>query len=212
VPTPDQLAAARSLVNWRNLEFDSARARLTARGMRLDFGAIAKGYAAEAAVRELERQGTPSCLVSIAGDVFAGDLPPGSSSWRIAVQSGQVRTMDAPPAGPPSADNWIELHQAGCSTSGDTEQVITVGGVRQAHIIDIRTGLGSPRRASVTVIAPHGWQSDALATAIYLLDEPAAQHLLSFYPGCRAIIYEPDGDHLRNREINSAAVRMSAIR
>jgi thiamine biosynthesis lipoprotein len=183
--------------------------------MKLDFGAIAKGYAAECAVRTLEHQGTPRCLVSIAGDIFAGDPPPGSLGWRVVIQSGQAAEST-----PAHADDWLTLHQAGCSTSGDVEQVITAGGKRQSHIIDIRTGFGSDRRRSVTVVAPRGWQSDALATTLYLLDDDAAQRLLNLYPGTHAIIFDrvqaddqDDGNaHIRRREMSSAAVRISAIR
>lgn len=202
-PDPAKLREAAALVDWRLIELDGSRARLARRGMRLDFGGIAKGYAAECAVRELKQRRAPRCLVSVAGDVFAGDPPPGKRGWRVAVQSGQHGS---------GVDDWIELSDAGCSTSGDVEQVVDVANTRRAHIIDLRTGLGSERRASVTVVAPHGWQSDALSTILYLSDEAAGQEVLNHYPRTRAIVYERGGDQVRRREINSAAERMSEMR
>ncbi|MBU6414551.1 MAG: FAD:protein FMN transferase [Planctomycetes bacterium] len=205
------IANAIHLVNWKHIEISGDQVRLLTKGMKVDFGAIAKGYAAECAVRELSRHCVPRSLVSIAGDVFAGSPPPGSKGWHVAVQAGQSPTADSQ-----IADAWIELSDAGCSTSGDVEQVITVGGRRQSHIIDIRTGRGSDRRRSVTVIAPTGWQSDALATILYLIDDAQAQRILDRHPGTRAIIFdriESNGQvQLRKREIKSAAVRMSETR
>lgn len=204
------LAAARQLVNWRHIESSDHQARLLHKGMKLDFGGIAKGYAAESAVRELTLQGSPRCLVSIAGDVFAGDAPPKSDGWAVQIESGQHTEAAT------HADGSILLVQSGSSTSGDVEQVITSGSTRQSHIIDIRTGRGSDRRRSVTVIACTGWESDALATIFYLLDDDECQRIIDQHPGTRAIIFdrvEHAGQvQVRKREITSTAVRMSAIR
>lgn len=203
LPESTEVEKSRALVDWRQIELDGSKARLAKTGMKLDFGGIAKGYAAEAAVRTLARQGLGISLVSIAGDVFAGDAPPGAAGWKVAVVSGQSGAK---------ADDFLWLVQAGCSTSGDVEQMIQNGSTRQSHIIDIRTGMGSEKRKSVTVVAPSGWQSDALATVLYLVDDAEGQKVLDGFAGTRAILYERVGDEVKRREMRSAAVQMSDTR
>jgi thiamine biosynthesis lipoprotein len=207
MPEAASVRRATSLVDWRKVEVQGSHARLTHAGMALDFGGIAKGYAAQAAVETLTEYGVPISLVSIAGDVFAGDPPPGKAGWNVAIVSGQGTGQDHR-----TPDEFVLLSRAGCSTSGDVEQVIQNSGIRQSHIIDIRTGRGSDHRKSVTVLAPCGWQSDAIATVLYLLDDASGQKVIDAYPEARAIIYERVGDSVKRREIRSAAPRMSTMR
>lgn len=206
-PEAASVAQARSLVDWKMVEVQGSQARLTKAGMALDFGGIAKGYAAQLAVETLAEHGIPISLVSIAGDVFAGDPPPGKAGWRVAIVSGQGTSQDHN-----QADEFVLLARAGCSTSGDVEQVIQNSGTRQSHIIDIRTGRGSDHRKSVTVLARYGWQSDAIATVLYLLDDVSGQKVIDAFAGTRAIIYERVGDSVNRREIRPTAPRMSTMR
>ena len=87
LPDADRVARARAAVGHALVEFDSSdhRVRLTAPGMRLDVGAIGKGFAADEALELLEREGIHRALVDAGGDVVASDAPPGSSGWRVAV-------------------------------------------------------------------------------------------------------------------------------
>ncbi len=171
---PDQavLASVMSSVGWRNLVIDdSGRVVLQRQGTRLDLGGIAKGYAAQRAVDLLTRAGTPRCMVALAGDVVVGDPPPGAIGWRVAVGSGREGGMDQTEA------LEIVLSQAAVSTSGDAAQWVEIQGVRYAHILDPRTGLGSTRQRSATVVArgrggiSGGTRADALSTACFLTCE-----------------------------------------
>ena len=85
LPTPEVLQDARARVGWESLLLDpSARTvSLQRADMRLDLGGIAKGYAAERAVRTLKDHGVPRCLVAMSGDIVVGDPPPGETGWRI---------------------------------------------------------------------------------------------------------------------------------
>ncbi len=116
-------------VGWRNLVIDKSRrtAELKVDGMQLDLGAIAKGYAADEALKTLRRLGVKRALIAVSGDIVAGDAPPGMRGWKIGLQ----------PAGAE-----ILLRNGAVSTSGDTEQAREIGGVRYSHIIDPSTGLG----------------------------------------------------------------------
>ena len=138
---------------------------------RLDLGGIAKGYAAQRAVDVMKRMGAPSCLVAIAGDVVAGEAPPGTKGWRVGLATGREAAGEAP------TDGVVLLANMAVSTSGDAAQTVELGGVRYAHIVDPRTGLGARLRRSASVVAERGEIADALGKAGYLLGVEESRRL-----------------------------------
>ncbi len=157
LPSPLDLAEALRHTGYRNLHLGDHTLRLDLEGMQLDLGAIAKGYAADEALRLLRTRGFPQTLVAASGDIAIGDAPPDKPGWQIAVESLTSRTL--------------LLHNAAVSTSGDTEQYVEIGGVRYSHIVNPATGNGLTRRIGVTVIADKAIDSDALATAASVVTE-----------------------------------------
>ena len=145
-------------LGWRNLVVDKRHRTVTLKltGMQLDLGAIAKGYAADEALKILRSLGVKQALIAVSGDIVAGHAPPGTPGWRIALE----------PAG-----GEILLRNAAVSTSGDTEQSRLIGGVRYSHIIDPKTGLGLKSSIAVTVVARRGLEADPIATAVSVTGE-----------------------------------------
>jgi thiamine biosynthesis lipoprotein len=174
-PEAVQVDAARAAGGYRKVRLDGEHRTVTLdlAGIEIDAGGIAKGYAADEAVRVLRDRRLPSALVAIGGDVAAGDPPPGEPAWRVAIP----RLADAG-AGASADPFWIPLVNASVSTSGDAEQWMTVGGVRRSHVVDPRTGWPLTGRASTTVVAPRGIDADALSTAIGIVDRQAGEALL----------------------------------
>ena len=88
LPDPDELARARALVGYDKIRLDAKErtVQLTVSGMLLDLGAIAKGYAVEAALEVLRRYGLTRALVAASGDIVAGDPPPGARGWKVAIE------------------------------------------------------------------------------------------------------------------------------
>ena len=157
--------------------------RLIASGMRLDLGAIAKGYALDEALAVLENQGTPRALVSGGGDMVVGEAPPGEPGWKVA-----VAPLDVSEA-PPSRTVW--LRRASLCTSGDVFQHVEIDGVRYSHIVDPRTGIGLTDHSLVTVIAPRGITADALSTAASVLGPSAGIRLVESVSGADGFIVRP---------------------
>ena len=178
LPSAEEIAAARDLVGWQHVLLDRAHrtVQLTKPGMKLDLGGIGKGYADDAAIAELKRQGIRSALVEAGGDIALGDAPPGTAGWRIEIPNAAHK------GSPPE----LLLHNCGVSTSGDTEQFVEIGGKRYSHIVDPHTGIGLTNRIEVTVIAPNATTSDGLSTAISVIGEERGKLLAKHY---RAQIY-----------------------
>lgn len=174
LPESARVDSARSLVDWRLLELDSARrtVRFGRPGMQLDLGGIAKGYILGQALGVLRQHGAAAALIEAGGDIVLGDPPPGRDGWDIG--------LDGSDPGP--------LSGVAIATSGTGEQFVEIGGVRYAHLVDPRTGLGLTHPAQVTIIGPDPAVADALATALAVLGPGAESGILAAFPGYRAVI------------------------
>jgi thiamine biosynthesis lipoprotein len=182
LPTPEELATARSAVGWQKLRLDARTRTVTmlVPNMRLDLGGLGKGYAADAALRVLKDRGITHALVAASGDIAIGDPPPGQPGWKVGI-SGMGGGTNAPV-------QTVLLHNAGTSTSGDTEQHIEIGGVRYSHIVDPATGLGMTNRIQATIIAPDATTTDSLDTTVCLLGVTNGLALVESWPGAAALV------------------------
>lgn len=188
LPRPDLLRAARQRVGWQKLHLDPRHhtARLDVEGMRLDLGAIAKGYAVDAAMSVLAANGIHSALVSGGGDLAVSAAPPGRTGWQIELAP--LDLTNSPPA------RFVLLQHAALATSGDVFQHVEIDGRRYSHIVDPRTGLGLTDHSLVTVIAPDCTTADSLATAVSVLGPDPGLRLIRGRHGVEArIIRAPDG-------------------
>lgn len=189
LPTEAELMRVRELINWRNLALTSTsparggEAMLLRPGMSLDLGGIGKGYAAQRAVEHLTLLGYPRCLVSLAGDVVAGDPPPGSAGWKVEIR-GERAEGDSLAV--------LLLRNAAASTAGDSEQFVEIAGRRYSHIVDPRSGLGSERRVMATVVAPRGEIADGLDTAACLLAAEEVERFIEGFEGAACLLAEQD--------------------
>jgi FAD:protein FMN transferase len=184
LPRPDRLSEMRARVGYTNLVLDpkNRSALLRVPEMRLDLGGIAKGFAADEALKTLREQGVARALVAAAGDIALGDPPPGSPGWKVEVDSGDT---NAP-------SKVLLLSRAGVSTSGDLFQFLEIDGVRYSHIVDPHTGLGLTNSAVVAVIAPNGMTADALATAVSVLGPTEGLRLIKSTPRTAVRIVSED--------------------
>lgn len=149
-------------------------------GMALDAGGIAKGYAADEALAVLSARGIHSALVAASGDLALSDAPPGTTGWRVGVDS-----LDSARA---SFTKVLNLANAAVSTSGDTEQHLDANGQRYSHIINPKTLMGLTSPVTVTVVARRGITADSFATALSVLGPEAALQFADRMPGIAALI------------------------
>ena len=180
MPDPDKLAAARALVGWKNVVLDEKAhtVQLLKKGMQLDLGGIAKGYAADEAQAVLKKQGVTRALVAAGGDIAVSGPPPDADGWKIAIAP---LKEDATTDGP-----TMTLHNAAVSTSGDVEQYVVIDGKRYSHIVDPKTGIGLVGRMSATVVAPHGVLADSHTKIVAVLGPEKAFPILEKEDGVSA--------------------------
>jgi thiamine biosynthesis lipoprotein len=188
LPSDDARTAAQHASGFKHLRLDPVGRTVTLLRphMALDLGGIAKGYAAQAALTVLAQHGITCAMVAASGDLALGDPPPGKTGWKIELNPFGSTT------GTPLT---LIVAHAGVSTSGDTEQFVTLNGVRYSHIVDPATGLGLTRPTAVTVVAQHATLADALATACSVLAPAAAQQLADHSAeSVRVIVHQRNAD------------------
>ncbi len=181
LPSAEQIARAQASVGWRKLKLDPRQrtVTLTVPHMQLDLGGIAKGYAADNALRVLREHDCPRALVAASGDIAVGEAPPGRKTWRVAIGAPQERTN--------LSAHSLQLRNAAVSTSGDAEQFVAINGQRYSHIVDPRTGIGLMNQDQVTVVGRRATDTDALATAASVLGESRGLPMIESQPGLEAL-------------------------
>jgi len=186
LPDAKKLAEARALVGWQNVRLDKEKrtVQLLKRGMQLDLGGIAKGYAADEALVVLNKHGIDRALVAAGGDIAVSGPPPGADGWKIAIAT-------LPGEKDPGR---LLLHHAAVSTSGDAEQFVEINGTRYSHIVDPRTGIGLTTRMSVTVVARHGIDADSLTKVVAVLGPEEGIKIIEAHEGASARLVRKKGD------------------
>lgn len=189
-PSPEQLAAARALVDRDGLKLspDGKKARLLKPGMSLALGGIAKGYAVDLAVAAIRRAGISAALVDAGGDIYALGSPPRRARWLVGVRDPAKPGEILPKA--------LAVRDRAVATSGDYLQFGTVKGHRYSHILDPRTGRPVEQMASVTVVAPDATTADAYATAASVLGPRNAIAFGEKHPGVEFLVIYRDGERL----------------
>ncbi len=166
MPTREQLNSAKERTGFQHLELDASNRTITKKidGMLFDLGGIAKGYAADEALKILREGGFPRALVAASGDIVVGDAPPNEEGWRVGIETLELDT---------ELKNLqvVLLENKAISTSGDTRQYVELNGSRYSHIVSTKTGLGLTERIGASVIAPNAVTSDTHATIVTLLGE-----------------------------------------
>ncbi len=170
------------------LDRPARRARRLA-PVSLDLSGIAKGFGVDQLARCLVRHGIDRYLVSIDGEIRAGNPKPDGAPWAVAVERPDRHARDA--AG------VIELTDRAIATSGDYRHWVDVGGTTVSHTMDPRTGRPLANRlASVSVLAEDCILADAWATALMVLGEVDGPNLAS-ERGIDALFMVREGSGLR---------------
>lgn len=185
VPAQDELQAVLDNIGIENIEQDGNAVTLK-NGAQLDFGGIAKGYAAEKCAALLQTAGVEAALLSLGGNVQTIGTKPDGSQWAVGI---------ADPAQPAQAIATLRFTGSlALVTSGGYQRYFEEDGVRYHHILDPETGMPAQSGlASVTVLAESGTLADALSTALFVMGLDAAAQFWRSSDDFEAIFITDDG-------------------
>jgi thiamine biosynthesis lipoprotein len=190
LPSQQQLAEGLKLVNASRIELDATKgtAYLPVVGMKVNLGAIGKGYAAKIAVDVMSELGIERAAISTGGDIYLlGQKTIGP--WIVGIEH------------PRETSRYIEQFVAGdmaVATSGDAKRFIVRSGKRYGHILDPRTGMPAMDCQSVTIAASDPAVADAYATAVFVMGPEAGMNWVEAHEGIESLIINAKGDITRS--------------
>lgn len=182
IPSPQEIKEALSLVGYEKIKIlpEGDVVRFKQKGMQIDLGGIAKGYAVDRAIEALRKNGIRRALVNAGGDLYALGNGPGGEKWKVGIQD---------PREEDKLLGIIKVKDVGVATSGDYQRYFTIEGKRLSHIVNPKTGQTvQDVPMSVTVIAPHATTTDALATGVFVLGPQKGMELIESLPQVEGMI------------------------
>ncbi len=192
LPGREKIRETLSLVGADKLKVRDSKVIKSEKGVKIDMGGIAKGYAVDRASEVLRKEGVTSALIDAGGDIYAMGLK-GDRKWRVGIRS--------PRGG--GIKETLELKDMAVATSGDYENSFTEEGDLYHHIIDPRSGYPATGSASVTVIAPSVAEADGWATAFFVMGPERALELVSELDEIEVFIITPELEIFSSEGFNS---------
>ncbi|MBR6537289.1 MAG: FAD:protein FMN transferase [Lachnospiraceae bacterium] len=179
-------AAKHTDINQMVIDEAACTVTLTDPAMKLDVGAIAKGYAVEMAARSLEEKGISGYVINVGGNVRTVGVKGDGENWLVGIENPEEDGGQAYLA-------YLELSGESLVTSGSYQRYYVVDGKRYHHIIDPETLFPSEGYVSVSVVCKSSADGDALSTALFCMEFEEGLALVESLPDAEAMWVLPDG-------------------
>ena len=171
------------LINYKNIIIDkeASTVYLKEKGMRIGFGGIGKGYAAEQAKNIMCNSGVVSGVVNASGDLTTWGSMPNGEKWTIGIVH------------PEMADkvfSYMNVSGLSVATSGNYEKYIMIDGVKYSHTINPKTGLPVTGIKSVTIVSTNAEVADAMATPVMIMGIEAGLNMINQIKDIEAIVID----------------------
>lgn len=185
LPDRDTARKMVRLINYKNILLDreSMTVHLKEKGMRIGFGGIGKGYAAERAKSVMQSMVVTSGVVNASGDLAAWGHQPDGQPWTIGIVN---------PNAAGQIFSWLNVTDMALATSGNYEKYIVIDGKKYSHTINPRTGLPVTGIKSVTIICPNAEIADAMATPVMIMGVSAGLDMIDQINDMEAILIDDD--------------------
>jgi len=194
-PSDESIKESIKNIDFNNIELNPEikSVYLTQKGMKIGFGAIGKGYAADKAKAFLISKGVKAGIINASGDLNTWGKQPDGTDWVVAITN---------PLNKENAFAILPLKNNAVVTSGNYEKFIVIDGVRYAHIINPKTGYPTKGVLSATVFAPTAEIADALATSIFVLGIDVGLHRINQLRNIECIVIDDKGKVFTSQNIN----------
>lgn len=186
MPAPEDVKKARARVGYRNIIIDSTNSTIFLRlkGMKIGFGALGEGYAADRCRELMMIKGVEAGIVNGSGDMNTWGKQPDGRSWNIGItdpfKKGELIAV-------------VPLVNTAVVTSGSYEKFAEINGIRYSHIINPATGYPATGLTSVTVFGPSAELANGFSTSLMVMGRKKGMKLLKGFPGYSCIIISDKG-------------------
>ncbi|WP_312285797.1 FAD:protein FMN transferase [Chryseobacterium gleum] len=195
LPDPKLIKDHLKLVNYENilLNPEDQTVFLKEKGMRIGFGGIGKGYAAEMAKRLLQKRGVQSGIVNASGDLTTWGMQSNGKPWTVGI---------ADPDHVKQPFSYMNITDMAVATSGNYEKFVMINGKKYSHTINPKTGMPVSGVKSVTIFCPNAEIADAMATPVGIMGIKAALDLVNQIHQLECIIIDDDNTVYSSQNIN----------
>lgn len=195
LPNPKTARDSVRLINYRNVILDKEKGTvfLREKGMRIGFGGMGKGYAADKAKSVMVNAGATSGIVNASGDLTVWGIQPNGSPWTIGIADPDKREL-------PFAS--LQLNNASVATSGTYEKFVLIDDVKYSHTIDPKTGFPVRGTKSVTIICDRAEIADVMATPVMVMGIKVGLNLINQIKHIACIIIDDDDRIYTSDNIN----------
>lgn len=194
---PDAQTAKQSvsLINYKNVILDpeAQTVFLKEKGMRIGFGGIGKGYAADRARKILQEAGVANGIVNASGDLVTWGVQPNGNPWTVGI---------ADPTHKLKPFSYMNISNMAIATSGNYEKYAVINGKKYSHTIDPHTGLPVSGIKSVSIICPQAELADALATPVTVMGVEVGLDLINQLKNVACIIIDENDRLYTSKNIN----------
>ncbi|SMC34847.1 thiamine biosynthesis lipoprotein [Cellulophaga tyrosinoxydans] len=182
-PTAEEISNSIAKIGYQNIlvDKDAKTVYLKLEGMKIGFGAIGKGYAADKTRKLLIDKGVKSGIINASGDLTTWGKQPDGKDWMVGITN---------PLNKDHVFSWFPIIDAAVATSGNYEKFVEFDGVKYSHIIDPRTGYPSTGLTSVTIFAKSAELCDALATSVFITGVEVGLDMINQLKGVECIIVD----------------------
>jgi len=187
VPSRAEIDNVLPLINWRDIELDHNKKSvfLKNKGMALDLGAIAKGYAADEAAAIIKKANIERAIIDLGGNILICGEKKDKSLWKVGVQD--------PVGDRGSYIGILQITEKTVVTSGVYERFFEEGGTRYHHIFSPSVGFPvNNGLLSVTIVAHNSMNADALSTSVFVLGYEKGRELVEAIPEAEAVFIFED--------------------
>jgi FAD:protein FMN transferase len=201
LPDPRKAKKMVRLINYKNiiLDYTEQTIFLKEKGMRIGFGGIGKGYAAEMAKEVMKKNGVKSGIVNASGDLTAWGFQPNGSPWTVGVAHPDAAHLPF---------SYMNITDMAVATSGNYEKYVIINNKKYSHTINPRSGLPVSGIKSVTIISPNAELCDALATPVTIMGINAGLNLINQLKQVECIIIDDNNKLYMSRNIHLSWVNL----
>ncbi|MVN91978.1 FAD:protein FMN transferase [Mucilaginibacter aquatilis] len=201
MPSPKAVRKSVENVGYGNVMLNAKRSTifLKKRGMKIGFGALGEGYAADRCRSLMLERGIKAGIVNGSGDMNTWGKQPNGDDWAIGITN---------PMRKDSIFAIVPLKQGAVVTSGSYEKFVLFNGKRYAHIINPATGYPVTGLCSVTVFGPSAEIANGFSTSIMVLGREKGLKLLRQFPQYSSIMITDDGKVLSSPNIDVSKFKL----
>ena len=183
MPSEEKISNSIKKVGYKNIIIDKEAQTvfLKLKGMKIGFGAIGKGYAADKAKALLIEKGAKAGIINASGDLNAWGKQANGKDWMVAITN---------PLNKNKVFSWLPINDSAIVTSGNYEKFVSFNGIRYSHIIDPRTGYPSTGIISTSIMTSNAELADAISTSVFVMGVETGLDFINQLKGVDCIIID----------------------